>query len=137
MTDFWWHLTWRTYGTWLPGEAGFVGHYRTRTGQRVIDNAYNTPTAPAMPALAEYARRVQSHDSVLLTAVQAPPLLAQLQETSRFRGWALQAVAILAEHVHGVVALPDGTDGHPAMNDLKAYGSRALNRLAGVPQKGS
>jgi hypothetical protein len=24
-------FTWRTYGTWLPGENGFVGYYRTVT----------------------------------------------------------------------------------------------------------
>ena len=54
--DRYWFFTWRTYGTWLPGESGFVGQYVNEAGRRVIDNADGQPTAEPMPRLAEYAR---------------------------------------------------------------------------------
>ena len=36
--DRYWFYTWQTYGTWLPGEDGFVGYYHSQHGRRVIDN---------------------------------------------------------------------------------------------------
>ena len=129
MLSEFWHLTWRTYGTLLPGEPGFVGYYRAPNGTRVIENAYGSPTAPAMPALAAYARGIQTRAAVELDLNRAERLLSQLLETSRYRGWQLQILAILANHVHVVIALPVGVDGDSAMNNLKAYASRALNRM--------
>jgi len=129
MNSVFWHLTWRTYGTRVPGEAGFVGNYRTPGGARVTDNAYGTPTTPAMPALAEYARGIQLRDAILLDGVRAERLLAQLLETCRHRAWTPQIIAILMDHIHLAIALPVGIDGDAAMGNLKADASRALNRM--------
>src|SRR5690349_21194983 len=39
-----WHLTWTTYGTWLPGdERGFVSNVRDGDGPEV---KHNTPATP-------------------------------------------------------------------------------------------
>ena len=133
----WWLLTWRTYGTFVPGEAGFVGYYRNRSGDRVIDNVYDSPTAPSMPALADYSRRVQSEDACFLTSIQAQCLLSQFRETCQYRGWSLLAAAILANHVHAVIGLPDTVVGASAMKDLKSYGSRALNLSGGISKRRS
>ena len=55
MCDRYWFFTWRAYGTWLPGRAGFVGYYHTDDGRRVIDNAPGEPTTDAIPLLERYA----------------------------------------------------------------------------------
>src|SRR5205823_564650 len=79
-----WFFTWRTYGTWLPGDDGFVGYFR-QSGQRRILNAPPGEFAPAMPALAKYARSVMAADAVELTVPLARIIFEQLNETATFR----------------------------------------------------
>ncbi len=125
--DRWWFLTWRTYGTWLPGDEGFVGYYRIPVGPRRIDHAVGEVASEAIPALAKYAREQLVVEPVSLTVSQATLILAQLQETATHRGWALDAVAVLTTHVHLVF----GVNGDPTptalLRDFKSYCSRALN----------
>lgn len=133
--DRWWFLTWRTYGTWLPGEEGFVGHYRVPVGPRRIDNVVGELATEAKPALAQYARRQLVSEPVFLSELQAGPLFAQFKETAACRGWNLDAVAILANHVHlvfGVVGDPSSTS---LLRDFKSYASRALNSGRSNPTK--
>src|SRR5581483_8362808 len=94
-----WFFTWRTYGTWLPGEDGFVGYYHG-PGGRVIDNVPGEPPTDAIPALERYARESMTGEPVLLCRPQAEALLAQFHETAAHRGWGLDAVAVLVNHVH-------------------------------------
>jgi REP element-mobilizing transposase RayT len=127
--DRYWFFTWRTYGTWLPGDEGFVGHYRPPTGGgRVIDNVPGEPLAEPLPALAEYSREVMTGEPVLLVLAHAEVLLGQFHETVGMRGWAIDAVAVLATHVHLVVGLPGDPDPSDVLRDWKSYASRALNR---------
>ena len=129
--DRYWFLTWRTYGTWLPGEAGFVGNYVSPDGRRVSDNAVGSPTTSPMPALARYAAGQLVRSPVYLTLPQATRLFDQFAETSSYRGRCLDAVAILSNHIHLVVATPGDPDPDDLLDDFKAYASRALNRLVG------
>ncbi|HEY1186546.1 MAG TPA: hypothetical protein VGE74_02765 [Gemmata sp.] len=123
----WWFLTWRTYGTWLPGEGGFVGFYRHANGSRHIDHGVGELTTEPIPALANYARNRLVQAPVLLDTTRAAPLFAQLRETVTHRGWAMDALAILPNHVHLVLGVNgDPRPGH-LLRDLKSYGSRALN----------
>ena len=133
--DRWWFLTWRTYGTWLPGEEGFVGHYRVPVGPRRIDNVVGELATEAKPALAQYARRQLVSEPVFLSELQAVPLLAQFQETANHRGWSLDAVAILTNHIH--IALGVAGDPNPTslLRDFKSYASRALNSDRPKPTK--
>jgi REP element-mobilizing transposase RayT len=131
--DRYWFFTWRTYGTWLPGEEGFVGFYRPRRADRIIVNAPGESTAPSVPALAEYARRVMTGRPVQLESEHAGDVLAQLRETADFRGWNLRAVAVLADHVHLVVGVPGDPEPSEMLRDWKAYTSRALTRRFGQP----
>lgn len=110
--DRWWFLTWRTYGTWLPGDEGFVGYYRVPVGPRRIDNVIGEVATGVKPALANYARLQLVAGPVFLTRPQAEVVLAQLHETAAYRRWTLDAVAILPNHVHlvlGVVGDPTPT----------------------------
>jgi REP element-mobilizing transposase RayT len=129
--DRYWFFTWRTYGTWLPGEEGFVGKYVTKDGQRVTDNRHGDLAGPAMPALAGYAAEQMTHPPVYLTHPQAERLLDQFHETARYRGRVIDAVAILSNHIHMVFGTPGDPNPDELLEDWKVYASRALNRLIG------
>src|SRR5581483_5720802 len=105
-----WFFTWRTYGTWLPGEDGFVGYHRPKPGQRVNFNGFNTPTADPQPRLAVYATSLLKAPAITLTEAHAVAVLAQLQQTAEYRSWRLDAVAVLTTHVHAVAAAPEECD---------------------------
>jgi len=98
--DRYWFLTWRTYGTWLPGENGFVGYYYPDGARRVIDNLPGMPATEQIPALERYARTAMKAEPVQLTVQQAHVVLAQLQESAAYRGWSLEAVAVMVNHIH-------------------------------------
>jgi REP element-mobilizing transposase RayT len=126
--DRWWFLTWRTYGTWLPGEGGFVGYYRVPVGSRRIDNVVGELATEAQAALATYARQQLVAEPVFLTRSQADLVLAQLHETAAYREWALDAVAILPGHVHLVLGVAGDPTPTSLLRDFKSYCSRALNK---------
>jgi REP element-mobilizing transposase RayT len=132
--DRYWFFTWRTYGTWLPGEAGFVGYYHTPDGDRVIDNVPGEPPSGANPALEQYARESMTGEPVLLCRGQADALLVQFHETAAYRGWLLDAVAVLVNHIHLVLGVPGDPDPSELLKGLKSYASRALNRLGPKPR---
>jgi REP element-mobilizing transposase RayT len=131
--DRYWFFTWRTYGTWLPGEDGFVSYYHPPDGRRVIDNRPGAPPTGPIPALERYARDVMTGEPVLLVRPQAEVLLRQLQETAGVRGWVIDAVAILTNHVHVVFGVPGDPDPSGMLRDWKSYASRALNRSGPRP----
>lgn len=136
--DRYWLLTWRTYGTWLPGdERGFVDPVFDPNGKRVIHNIPGTPVDADNPLLRQYSREVMRGDPVLLTSEQTKELLEQFQETARYRGWLLVVVAILVNHVHVVVGAPGDPDPAVLLRDFKSYGSRRLNRRWGTPASGT
>ena len=133
-----WLLTWTTYGTWLPGDdRGFVSNVREGPGPEVKHNTPGTAYDTKQRGLAIAAQQQMTGPPIRLTAALAGPLAEQFRETARFRGWSLLAVAIMANHVHLVVAVPGDPDPEVLLRDFKSYGSRCLNRLAGKPQSGT
>ncbi len=132
--DRYWFFTWRTYGTWLPGVPGFVGTYRTVHGRRVVDNQYNQLTTEPIPALARYAKGVQTHVPVYLAPEQAPVVLLELLRTCTFRGWRPDAIAVMPDHVHVLVAVVGDPDPANVLGEFKSYVSRALNRINPRPK---
>src|SRR5258707_9350715 len=70
---------------------------------------------------------------IFLDMEKAEAVLAQFQETAGHRGWTLRAVAIMANHFHIVIQVPDDPEPSKILTDFKAYGSRALNRRHGKP----
>jgi REP element-mobilizing transposase RayT len=128
-----WFFTWRTYGSWLPGEEGFVGYYRASDGTSAIDNIPGElPTGP-IPPLERYARGAMNGEPVILTPQQAKTLLAQFHETSAYKQWRLDAVAVMTNHVHLVFGVPGDPDPAELLKCWKSYASRALNRLGPRP----
>ena len=132
--DRYWLLTWRTYGTWLPGEAGFVSEFRDAHGEKVLLNTPGEPTADELPALADYAATNMDEDAVVLDQPQADAVAEQLRETAGFRGWHILALAVLPNHVHVLVGVPGDPDPERLLADFKAWATRRLN-ANGQPRK--
>jgi hypothetical protein len=84
-----------------------------------------------MPALARYASEIMRAEPVMLSQAQAERVFEQLQETARYRGRVIDAVAILTNHIHLAFGTPGDPDPDKMLEDWKAYASRALNRLVG------
>jgi REP element-mobilizing transposase RayT len=123
-----WLLTWTTYGTRLPGDSrGFVSRVRTET-EIVTHNQPDTPFDADIPALRRYAESILAHPPVWLTTEQANTAAEQLRETAGYRGWPLLAVAVMANHVHLVVEVPDAIAAGKLLTDFKAYATRRLDR---------
>jgi REP element-mobilizing transposase RayT len=132
--DRYWFLTWRTYGTWLPGdERGFVDPVVDEQGHRVIHNLPGTRIDADNPHLHKYSQEIMRGPAVYLTHDQAAALLGQFQETVRHRGWELLTVAILPNHVHLIVGVNGDPDPASLLRDFKSYGSRRLSRRWTIP----
>jgi REP element-mobilizing transposase RayT len=126
--DRFWLLTWTTYGTWLPGDRrGFVVELRDESGEKVLHNEPGTPCDADLPALQGFAASIMTEDRVLLNLVQAEALAEQLRETAAHRGWRLLALAVMANHIHAVVGVPDDPDPEKLLGDFKAWCTRRLN----------
>jgi REP element-mobilizing transposase RayT len=126
--DRYWFFTWRTYGTWLPGGDGFVGYYHGNEGKRVIDHSPGESHTEAIPPLERYSHKVMTGEPVCLSGEQAVVLLRQFQETAAYRGWSLDAAAVLSNHVHLVFGVPGDPEPSDLLKSWKSYASRALNR---------
>jgi REP element-mobilizing transposase RayT len=132
--DRYWLLTWTTYATWLPGDArGFVSIVVGEDGKGVRHNTPGTPCDADHPNLQRYARQTLKGQPIYLIAEQAFALLAQFQETACCRQWLLQAVSIMANHIHIVLGVPGDPEPETLLRDLKSYGSWGLNRRWGKP----
>ncbi|QDU23708.1 transposase [Urbifossiella limnaea] len=135
-----WLLTNTTYGTRLPGDArGSVTSVRdlradeAPSGVRREHDLPGEPCEEAIPGLYRSALERMTGPTILLDLTHAEVLLAQFQETAAYRQWVLHAVAIMVNHFHVVVQVPDDPDPRKILADFKAYGTRALNRRYGTP----
>ncbi len=136
--DRFWLLTWRTYGTWLPGDPrGSVTRVWNGSGPREEHDIPGSPVDGPMPGLEAAAREAMKGDSVWLTQSQADVLAEQFQETARFRMWIMLAGAVISNHVHLVVGVPGDPDPEKLLGDFKAWGTRRLNKGWGFRPNGT
>jgi REP element-mobilizing transposase RayT len=116
------HITFRTYGTLLPGSSKpFVdrGH-----------NEYGSNLPKASPSREQAARDRMTADPVYLTLEQRRIVEEAIDElTGRYR-WPLHAKAAQQNHVHVVLTAPRA--GEPLRDAVKACCSRALNERFGL-----
>ena len=113
------HITWRTYGTWLPGdERRWVKHKTLgiREGNIPIES---------------HAKKMMTQDAVTLDESQRAIVEATIREHCRIRGWTLHALNVRSNHVHLVVSAPIHPD--QVMNQFKAWCSRRLNEATEKP----
>jgi REP element-mobilizing transposase RayT len=105
-------LTWRTYGTWLPGDARGWFEYQ---------GGWQTPD----PVRELEAKARMTDDACILTQEQREAVEVQIAETCARRGWTLHAVNCRSNHVHVVVSA-DVENPRKIRIDLKAWTTRAL-----------
>jgi REP element-mobilizing transposase RayT len=108
-------ITFRCYGTWLPGDArGF-----TEWGA-----IYGTPKREGHRGIAGEQRRRMAGTPVSLDSRQRLCVEQSVIETCAALGWTLYAVNVRTNHVHVVVA--GLTSPERILNTLKAWCTRRL-----------
>jgi hypothetical protein len=111
-------LTFRCYGTWLPGDArGYVDRRHNKVGAAMA--------APSLALRVWTARRLPQ-EVVTLEAVGIGVVEAAVAEACTGAGWRLHAVQARTNHVHVVVS-SDALPGR-MMTYLKARASRRLHQ---------
>jgi REP element-mobilizing transposase RayT len=111
-------ISWTCYGQWLHGDArGSVDREH---------NVVGTPWLPADATVESSERQCMTEPPYVMDAARRSVVLAAIREVCAFRKWTLHAVHVRATHVHVVVSGAQTPE--RMMNDLKAYGSRALNK---------
>ncbi len=112
------HITWHTYGSWLPGDSrGWV-----KDGVPGIQ--------PPDTKLQVEVEAALSHDRPLLSPEQREIVEQTIREHCAIRGWKLHAVNVRSNHVHVVVTAARSPE--DVMNQLKSWSSRKLNEHAGT-----
>jgi CMP-N,N'-diacetyllegionaminic acid synthase len=109
-------LTFRTYGSWLPGdERGATKDRNELPGELVI---------PASPSLEEHSRALMKDDPFVMTSRESWRVERTIQEVCAFRGWSLWAFAVRSNHVHVVVSAQQPPE--PLITAFKAWSTRRL-----------
>jgi len=111
------HLTWTTYGTWLPGDP--------RSWVKKGDPVVQAPN----PEREEVARSRMVADPVILDKSQQTLVEDTVRKHCHIRGWVLHVVRALTNHVHVVVSA--NLDPETIRDQLKAWCSRQLSEQAG------
>ncbi len=138
MGQAFWLLTWRTYGTWLPGDArGFVSNVRGADGHGGRHNIPGTECDRDLPGLERYAREQMKGKPVLFTAEQARLVADDFRSSAEFRGWSHHALAVMANHIHIVISAPEEVLTDRLLQVFKSYASRMLNQAYPRPTSGT
>ena len=116
-------ITFRTYGTWLPGDD-----------RGSVDREHRNWSEPL--AAADVARRNMAYSRlaappVTLTKEQRHLVSGEIQRQCDHRSWLVHAINVRTEHLHLVVRAPQPRE--RVMNTLKSYLTRRL-REAGLWQ---
>lgn len=111
-------ITFRTYGTWLPGdERGYVDAQHSSWAE-----PYRMPD----PDREDEMRGLMRHPSVLLTDVQRRSVLEAIHERCLHTGWQVMAANVRTNHVHVVLTAAERPE--PVMDSLKRWATRRLRQ---------
>jgi REP element-mobilizing transposase RayT len=109
-------LTFRTYGTWLPGdERGFVDH--RRDGEDSWARGEDERRAAQAGCFRRWTERVFGND-------ERACVNRAMETTCQHRGWTLFACNVRTNHVHVVVSAAEPPE--RVMVSLKAWATRGL-----------
>jgi hypothetical protein len=106
-------LTWRTYGTWLPGD---------RRGWTKTGKGHQLPNAN----LESYVKRIMNYPPRRLNSRHRQVVCQTIQAYSLFKGWKCNAVTCQSNHVH--VALRASGDPKKTIGMLKIRCTRELRK---------
>ena len=119
-------LTFRTYGTWLHGDARGSQHHR--------ETAYGTPLLAPSDRWQAAERSLMRQPPVLLDRAARDVVERVASEVCAHRGWMLQAANARTNHVHAVVSAPRDPD--DILSTIKAWATRRLVE-AGLFERGT
>lgn len=121
-------LTFRTYGTWLHGDA------RTSV-RRNGNNRYGGPMVTPSVPLIEAMKDGRKQAPLVLDERQRPCVEEAIKEVCEIRDYDLRAMNVRTNHAH--VVSSGAVKPEKIVNDLKAYATRPLmaERLCGTEQK--
>jgi len=107
MARKWFHITFSTYGTWLPGDArGFRSrHHRLHSS----GNYKTRPPAGEHAALRSHVQARMKNGPVTLTPKQRVTCGRAIIEKLREKGCEVIAAAVAARHAHIQARAEDGT----------------------------
>jgi REP element-mobilizing transposase RayT len=110
------HITWTTYGTWLPGDKrGWIkkSHHGVRPPDWRIEGQ---------------SRERMTEDAIVLSEEQRAIVEQTIATHCVIRKWTLHAANARTNHVHTVITAE--VDPDVVMNQLKAWCSRRLSDAA-------
>jgi REP element-mobilizing transposase RayT len=110
-------ITFRTYGTWLHGDAR--GSFQRRAG------GWPSALGP-MPRLERAMEERLRAPPVRLDDERRATVADTLREVCERRGWALHAMSVRLEHVHVVVTSGPAVTPEQIMTTFKAWSTRRL-----------
>jgi REP element-mobilizing transposase RayT len=113
-----------------------VSNVRDGPGPEVRHNIPGTPYDADDRRVRQRAEANLVGNPVRLTTEHAVVVAEQFRQTAAYRCWVLLATAIMANHVHLVVRVPDDPDPAKLLHDFKSYASRALKARGHVPTGG-
>ena len=110
-------ITFRTYGTWLPGDPrGSIDRYH---------NTYGGPRVEPNLVLELQHRKKLKSEPLILDSIKRQAVADAINEVCDNRKWLLRAMNVRTNHAHTVVSIgllkPDR-----ALNAFKAYATRKL-----------
>jgi len=112
-------ITFRTYGTWLHGDA--------RGSVDRDHNAYDSPMLPPNPGLALAEVAQLKHAAILLGEAHRTTAAEAIERICHDRGWTLSALNVRTNHVHAVVSAPDSPE--RVMHAMKSFATRRLREM--------
>ena len=92
------HLTLRTFGTWLPGDP--------RGWHKRSDDARRAPS----PALAEWCRRQMRFSPMIFAPAQRVIVADAIHEVCARRAWWLHTLRVQSNHAHAVITAPQAPE---------------------------
>jgi REP element-mobilizing transposase RayT len=114
-------ITFRCYGTWLPGdERGWVDRRQ---------NGYGTDIGLHSSGLQSTARSALTHPPFRLDSEERAIVDGTIRDVCAYRRWVLHALNVRTNHVHMVVSA--ASDPESVMTTLKGWSTRRL-REAGL-----
>ncbi len=130
------HITFTTYGTWLPGDKrGYVSTTRLPEGGTLPKkNLYGTDYTRNDPYTKQVACAQQKYDTVWLNLDHAKVIAHELVAACQQRDWFIAQAAIMSNHVH-VVVMQCPQDGPAVRRILKGVTQAELSKHTGHPQR--
>jgi len=112
-------ISFRSYGTWLHGDArGSVDRFH---------NIYGTPKLPGYSPRVRYEQTLMKQPPVLLNQERRVAIRISIEETCKIRDWKLWAFNVRTNHVHSVVTALCKPE--KVLAALKANATRSMKEL--------